>query len=90
MKKSDVRNKKRKADKLPAELKQVNLDAAGVDIGSASHFVSVPEGRDDVTVREFKTFTADLYELADWLKDCKIKTVAMESTGIYWIPLFEI
>lgn len=81
---------KRKVRKLPAELARVNLDAAGIDIGSASHFVAVPEGRDNETVKEFKSFTADLYELANWLERCKIKTVAMESTGIYWIPLFEI
>lgn len=83
-------SRKKKAGKLPRELKRVNLDAAGIDIGSASHFVAVPEGRDTETVREFKSFTSDLYALADWLEYCGIKTVAMESTGIYWIPLFEI
>jgi transposase len=87
MKKS---SKKRKVSKLPAGLERVNLDAAGIDIGSASHFVAIPEGREEVTVREFESFTADLYELADWLTSCGIKTVAMESTGIYWMPLFEI
>ena len=87
MKKS---SNKRKAGKLPAGLERVNLNAAGIDIGSASHFVAVPEGRDTETVREFKSFTADLHELANWLEHCGIKTVAMESTGIYWIPLFEI
>lgn len=87
MKKS---NRKKIAGKLPTELQRVNLNAAGIDVGSASHFVAVPEGRDTVTVREFKSFTADLYELANWLKSCGITTVAMESTGIYWIPLFEI
>jgi transposase len=84
------RSNKRKAGKLPAELERVNLNAAGIDIGSASHFVAIPEGRDTETVREFKSFTADLYELANWLERCGITTVAMESTGIYWIPLFEI
>lgn len=87
MKRSNV---KKKAHKLPVELKRVNLDSAGIDVGSASHFVAVPEGRDEVTVREFKSFTSDLHELVHWLKRCKIKTVVMESTGIYWIPLFEI
>jgi transposase len=81
---------KRKVVKLPAELARVNLNAAGIDIGSASHFVAVPEGRDEATVREFKTFTADLNALAAWLKKCRIDTVVMESTGVYWIPLFEI
>ncbi len=87
MKKSRIKNK---AAGLPAELARVNLNAAGIDIGSASHFVAVPEGRDTDTVKEFKSFTADLHELANWLERCGIKTVAMESTGIYWIPLFEI
>jgi len=81
---------RRKVVKLPSELECVNLNAAGIDIGSGSHFVAIPEGRDEVCVREFKSFTTDLYELADWLKDCNITTIAMESTGIYWIPLFEI
>jgi transposase len=81
---------RRKVAKLPSELECVNLNAAGIDIGSGSHFVAVPEGRDEISVREFKSFTADLYELADWLKHCGVTTVAMESTGIYWIPLFEI
>jgi transposase len=80
----------KKVCNLPVELERVNLDAAGIDIGSASHFVAVPEGRDSETVKEFKSFTADLHELANWLEHCGIKTVAMESTGIYWIPLFEI
>lgn len=71
-------------------LEQIDWDAAGIDIGSKSHFVAVPSDRDDVHVREFGCFTQDLYTLADWLKQCKIKTVAMESTGVYWIPLFTI
>jgi transposase len=85
-----IKKVKKKVTKLPAELSRVNLDAAGIDIGSASHFVAVPEGRDTESVREFKSFTADLHELANWLERCGVKTVAMESTGIYWIPLFEI
>jgi len=65
-------------------------DAAGIDIGSAVHYVCVPEGRDEQCVRKFGCFTADLYQLAQWLKKCRVKTVAMESTGVYWIPLFQI
>jgi transposase len=70
----------------------VNLDAAGIDVGAAHHFVAVPEGRDPDghDVREFATFTADLCALANWLTVCGIRTVAMESTGVYWIPLFEL
>lgn len=87
MKKNDH---KIKAPKLSGELTRINPDAAGIDIGSASHFVAVPPGRDEETVREFKSFTSDLYAITNWLKKCGIKTVAMESTGVYWIPLFEI
>jgi transposase len=65
-------------------------DAAGIDIGSRSHWVAVPPDRDADPVREFGSFTADLQKLADWLTSCGIKTVAMESTGVYWIPLFEL
>src|SRR3990167_4171947 len=64
--------------------------AAGIDIGSASHFVAVPPDRDDEPVREFPSFTVDLNALADWLTACGVDTVAMESTGVYWIPLFEL
>lgn len=64
--------------------------AAGIDVGSGAHFVAVPEGCDQVNVREFSSFTTDLHVLADWLVKCKIETVAMESTGVYWIPLFEL
>jgi len=65
-------------------------NAAGIDIGSASHFVAVPTDRDAQPVREFKTFTGDLEALADWLQGCAVDTVAMESTGVYWIPLYEL
>jgi len=75
---------------LPAQLQHINLNAAGVDIGSERHLVAVPEGRDEVSVREFGAFTADLEALAAWLKKCGVTTVAMESTGVYWIPLFEL
>lgn len=67
-----------------------HLNAAGIDIGSASHYVAVPPDRDDEPVREFLSFTADLHALADWLKACGVDTVAMESTGVYWIPVFEL
>jgi len=75
---------------LPASLRKVNLHAAGIDVGATQHYVAVPEERDDVTVRCFDTFTADLHALADWLERCGIDTVAMESTSVYWIPVFEL
>lgn len=68
----------------------IQPDAAGIDIGSREHWVAVPEDRDERSVRRFGCFTADLYALADWLKRCGVETVAMESTGVYWIPLYQI
>lgn len=88
--KSKAKRKSFKVPKLPSHLQHMNLNAAGIDIGSEQHMVAVPEGRDTVSVREFGTFTADLQALAAWLKKCGVTTVAMESTGVYWIPLFEL
>ena len=65
-------------------------DAAGIDLGATVHYVAVPPDRDKQPVRSFGTQTGDLHALADWLIACKIKTVAMEATGVYWIPLFQI
>lgn len=76
--------------KFSRNLPVLNINAAGIDIGSTEHYVAVPEGRDEQTVRSFKAFTADLYELSKWLIDCGIDTVVMESTGVYWLPVFEI
>jgi len=69
-------------------LERIQPDSAGIDCGQNSHFAAVPPDRDCEPVREFRTFTAGLHELADWLAQCRVKTVAMESTGVYWIPLF--
>jgi transposase len=79
-----------KAGKVRASLAITHPNAAGIDIGSASHYVAVPPDRDDEPVREFPSFTTDLMALADWLKACRIDIIAMESTGVYWIPLFEL
>ena len=79
-----------KKKRLSNLLEQVNLYAAGIDIGSTEHFVAVPEGLDEESVRSFSSFTGDLNCLADWLVRIGVQTVVMESTGIYWIPLFEI
>ena len=80
----------RKADKSRQALTITHPNSAGIDIGSASHYVAVPPDRDDEPVREFASFTADLHRLADWLAACGVDTVAMESTGVYWIPLYEL
>ena len=71
-------------------LERINPNAAGIDCGSVEHYVAVPRERDPEPVRRFKTFTDDLHRLADWLVACGIKTVAMEATGVYWIPIYEI
>jgi len=71
-------------------LSTINPNAAGIDIGATFHVVAVPSDRDDRPVRTFRTFSSDLHRLADWLTEVGITTVAMESTGVYWIPVFEI
>ena len=71
-------------------LEIVHPHAAGIDVGNQAHYVAVRPDRDPEPVRRFGCFTADLYRLADWLKNCGVKTVAMQSTGVYWIPLYDI
>jgi transposase len=73
-----------------SRLSPVHPHAAGIDVGSRSHFVAVPPFRDERPTREFGVFTVDLHALANWLIQCGVTTVALESTGVYWIPLFEI
>jgi transposase len=71
-------------------LQPIHLNAAGIEVGVRRHFVAVPERRDTVSVREFGTCTTNLEALADWLKQCGVDTVAMESAGVYWIPVYEL
>ena len=73
-----------------AQLPVLEPDAAGIDIGAREVFVAVPADRDPEPIRCFQTFTADLEALADWLQQCGIRTAAMESTGVFWIPLFQL
>jgi transposase len=68
----------------------IHPHAAGIDVGAEEHWVCVPADRDAQPVQKFSAFTCDLYRLADWLTACRITTVVMESTGVYWIPLFQI
>src|SRR4051812_12670208 len=90
-----MRNKSQKCKK---QTKRISIDqawplinphAAGVDLGSREHWVAVPQ-ENNKPVRCFGTFTGDLNQLADWLKECQVTSVAMEATGVYWIPLFQI
>ena len=72
------------------KLTVINPDAAGIDIGSREHYVCVSADRDEKNVRKFAAFTSDLKAMRDWLKKCGVKTIAMESTGVYWIPVFQV
>jgi transposase len=86
--KQDRRQSKKRTS--PSLLKRINVNVAGIDCGSAEHFVAVPPDRDPKPVRSFQSFTPDLHRLAEWLSTCGVTSVAMESTGVYWIPLYEI
>jgi len=81
---------KHQGNGLPAQLAAVNLHAAGIDLGAQEHWVAVPPGSDTQPVRRFGAWTADLEALADWLRRCEVTSVVMESTGVYWMPLFEL
>jgi len=87
------KEKKEWARRLQSEdpgLEVVHPHAAGIDVGNSAHYVAVRPDRDPQPVRRFECFTADLYRLADWLKSCGVNTVALQSTGVYWIPLYDI
>ena len=74
----------------PSVLERINPDVAGIDCGASAHYVAVPPDRDPQPVHAFATFTADLQRLADWLTACRVRSVAMEATGVYWIPIYEL
>jgi len=79
--------KKKKHNRI---FKQINFNAAGIDAGAEFHWVAVPEDRATATTRKFSTVTRGLYELADWLVECGVDTVAIEATGVYCGPLMEV
>ena len=85
-----ARRRKTKGQHARGRFSTIHSDAAGIDVGSRFHVVAVAPDRDAEPVRTFQSFTQDLHRLADWLKAVGITTVAMESTGVYWIPVFEI
>jgi transposase len=82
--------KQKTRGRASADFSTIHPDAAGLDVGATFHVVAVPPDRDEQSVRTFRSFSGDLHRLADWLKEVGIRTVAMESTGVYWIPVFEI
>jgi len=73
---------KQASKKRDRKIKQLNPNAAGIDIGSQKHYVAVPSDRDNEPVRNFGCLTPDLHQMAKWLKSCGIETIAMESTGV--------
>ena len=92
--KQDSKENKNLKKSTPSYLEQINPFVAGIDIGSRSHFVAAPvcnaDGKIEIEVREFSVFTEDLSKMADWLKECNVTSIAMESTSVYWIPPYEI
>ena len=87
---SGQHRKRRSSRASKAQLEQPNLNAAGIDVGAEAHWVAVPGDRTEQPVQCFGAFTTALYALAEWLRQCQIDTVVMESTGVYWIALFEV
>ena len=85
---TSARSPRKRRKKISRSVPMFNPNAAGVDIGATEIYVAVPADRDPDSVRSFATFTEDLHALAAWLKKCGVTSVAMESTSVYWIPLF--
>src|SRR5215467_3574808 len=80
----------RKIQSQDLSLEVVHPDAAGIDIGNECHYVAVPSTRDSQPVRRFGCTTGELKAMAEWLKQCRIRTVAMQSTGVYWVAVYDI
>lgn len=83
-------SRKSKKKTQHSSLKITHMNAAGIDVGSTTHYVAVPADRDAKPVRSFGCLTPDLHEMARWLRQCQIETVALESTGVYWIPVVQV
>jgi transposase len=90
MNRKQRREMTRKIQSEDIRLEVIHPDAAGIDIGNESHYVAVPPTRDSQPVRHFGCTTAELKEMAKWLKQCGMRTVAMQSTGVYWIAVYDI
>src|SRR6202158_5085879 len=83
-------NRKRSRAKVDRKMPMVNPNAAAIDVGATMHMAAVGADRAPEPVRSFGTFTADLHRLVDWFTECGVETVVMESTSVYWIPIFEL
>src|SRR6267142_6071469 len=90
MNRKQRREMMRKMQTEDLSLEVIHPDAGGIDIGNESHYVAVPPGRDSQSVRRFGCTTAELKAMAAWLKQCRIQTVAMQSTGVYWVAVYDI
>jgi transposase len=90
MNRKQRREMMRKIQSEDLSLEVIHPDAAGVDIGNESHYVAVPPSRDSQSVQRFGCTTAELKAIAAWLKQCSIHTVAMQSTSVYWIAVYDI
>ena len=87
MNRKQRRETMRKIQSEALSLEVIHPDAAGIDIGNESHYVAVPPSHDSQPVRRFECTTAELKAMAAWLRQCAIRTVAMQSTGVYWIAV---
>src|SRR5437660_8699313 len=90
MNRKQRREMMRKMQNEDLSLEVIHPDAGGIDIGNESHYVAVPPSRDSQSVREFGSTTSKLKAMAVWLKQCRIRTVAMQSTGVYWVAVYDI
>src|SRR5262249_56980579 len=90
MNRNQRREMMRKIKSEDIRLEVLHHDATGIDIGNKPHYVAVPPTRDSQPVRRFGCTTAELKAMADWLKRCGTRTVAMQSTGVYWIAVYDI
>ncbi len=88
-KQAGKKKEEQKADELDG-LPPLNRNAAGIDVGSATHYVAGPVGRDAEPVQEFGSFTANLHRMAQWLKACKVATVVMQAAGVCWTALYDV
>src|SRR5262245_23643766 len=90
MNRKQRRDLERKIQSADLSLQLVHPDAAGIDIGNESHYVAVPPTRDSQPVRRFGCTTSELKQMSIWLKQCAIRTIALQSTGVYWVAVYDV
>ena len=83
-------NRKRSKSRVDRTMPMIHPNAAAIDVGATLHMAAVSADRATEPVRSFGTFTTDLQRLADWFTECGVETIVMESTSVYWIPIFEL